>query len=225
MPSSTSRTSAPTASHRLATAFTKLSLVARKALEAYLIVSAVAASVTMSGAWVDANSAPTRAAAAWSSPPTTIRSGCRASWMAVPSRRNSGFDTTATSGRSRSCSTSSVEPTGTVDLLTTTAPCSRWGPISTATASRKLHVGGPVGALGGGHAQEDEVGARAPRRPRPARSAAGPSRARRARCRRGPPRRWWARPATAAPPWRDRAPRSTPGSRDGPGTTAVVSPT
>ena len=53
MPSRTSRTSAPTASHRLDTALTKLSLVARKALEAYLMVSAVAASVTISGAWVD----------------------------------------------------------------------------------------------------------------------------------------------------------------------------
>ena len=48
----TSRTSAPTASHRPATALTKLSLVARKALDAYLIVSAVAASVISSGAWV-----------------------------------------------------------------------------------------------------------------------------------------------------------------------------
>ena len=150
MPSRTSRTSAPTASHRLDTAFTKLSLVARKALDAYLIVSAVAASVTISGAWVDANSAPTRAAAARSSAPTTIRSGCRASWMAVPSRRNSGFDTTATSGRSRSCSTSRVEPTGTVDLLTTTAPCSRWGAISTATASRKLTSAAPSAPWGVG---------------------------------------------------------------------------
>ena len=37
----TSRTSAPTASDNRATALTKLSLVAKKALEAYLMVSAV----------------------------------------------------------------------------------------------------------------------------------------------------------------------------------------
>ena len=42
--------------------------------------------------------------------------------MAVPSRRNSGFETTKTSGRCSSCSTIFVEPTGTVDLFTTTAP-------------------------------------------------------------------------------------------------------
>src|ERR1700674_3510795 len=46
----TSRTSAPTASHSPATALTKLSLVARKAFEAYLMVSAVAASVIKRGA-------------------------------------------------------------------------------------------------------------------------------------------------------------------------------
>ena len=131
----TSRTSAPTASHRLATALTKLSLVARKALEAYLIVSAVAASVMRSGACVPANSSPTRAAAAWSSAPTTMRSGCRLSGTAVPSRRNSGLDTTWTSVRPSTRSTTSVEPTGTVDLLTMTVPGARWGPISAATAS------------------------------------------------------------------------------------------
>ena len=60
----TSLTSAPTASHSPATAFTKLNLVARKALEAYLMVSAVAASVISRGAWVPANRSPTRAAAA-----------------------------------------------------------------------------------------------------------------------------------------------------------------
>ena len=42
--------SAPTASHTAATALTKLIFVARKALAAYLIVSADAGSVTMSGA-------------------------------------------------------------------------------------------------------------------------------------------------------------------------------
>ncbi len=42
--------SAPTASHTAATALMKEILVARKALAAYLIVSALAGSVTMTGA-------------------------------------------------------------------------------------------------------------------------------------------------------------------------------
>ncbi len=45
MPRRTSRTSAPTASHTLAMAFTNETLAARKALDAYLIVSAEAGSV------------------------------------------------------------------------------------------------------------------------------------------------------------------------------------
>jgi len=45
MPFTTSVTSAPTSSHTAAMALTKLILVARKALEAYLIVSAEAGSV------------------------------------------------------------------------------------------------------------------------------------------------------------------------------------
>ncbi len=49
MPRITSLTSAPTASHTAAMAFTKLILVARKALEAYLMVSAEAGSVTING--------------------------------------------------------------------------------------------------------------------------------------------------------------------------------
>ncbi len=50
MPSATSRTSALTASHRLATSLMKETFVARKAFEAYLISSADAASVTRIGA-------------------------------------------------------------------------------------------------------------------------------------------------------------------------------
>ena len=60
-----------------------------------------------------------------SSTPTTMRSGCLKSSIAAPSRRNSGLDTTENraSGRSLriSASTSSPVPTGTVDLVTTTA--------------------------------------------------------------------------------------------------------
>ena len=131
-PSRTSRASAPTSSQRPANALTKLNLVAKKALDAYLIVSDVVASVTMSGAPVGAKSVPTAAAAAVSSAPTTMRSGCMLSRTAVPSRRNSGFDTTLMSGRPITCSTIVAEPTGTVDLLTTTEPDMRWGAISFA---------------------------------------------------------------------------------------------
>ena len=59
-----------------------------------------------------------------SSVPMTMRSGCLKSWMAAPSRRNSGFETTATSLSGRNSrmmrSTSSPVPTGTVDLVMTT---------------------------------------------------------------------------------------------------------
>ena len=50
MPLTTSETSAPTSSHTAAIALTKLILVARKALEAYLMVSAEAGSVISVGA-------------------------------------------------------------------------------------------------------------------------------------------------------------------------------
>src|SRR3712207_3922751 len=113
MPSTTSRTSAPTASHTFASAFTNDTFVARNAFDAYLIVSADAGSVTTSGARSDSNSVATRMAAAWSSLPITMRSGFRQSWTAEPSRRNSGFETTNTSPRPRARSTTRVEPTGT----------------------------------------------------------------------------------------------------------------
>ena len=109
--------------------------MAKNALEAYLIVSDVVASVTMSGASVVENSSPTIAAAWGSSAPTTIRSGLRLSSTAVPSRRNSGLETTLTSERPITCSTMVAEPTGTVDLLTTMARGERCGPISLAAAS------------------------------------------------------------------------------------------
>ena len=103
--------SAPTASHTAATALMKEILVARNALAAYLIVSADAGSVTITGAVIPRYSDATRTAAAWSSAPITMRSGLRKSWMAEPSRRNSGFDTTATSLRPSARSTTRVDPT------------------------------------------------------------------------------------------------------------------
>jgi hypothetical protein len=56
--------------------------------------------------------------------PITIRSGRLKSAIAAPSRRNSGFETTAKAASGRVSrmirSTSSPVPTGTVDLVTTT---------------------------------------------------------------------------------------------------------
>ncbi len=109
--------------------------MARKALLAYLMVSADAGSVTMSGAATPMYRAATRMAADWSSLPMTTRSGCRKSLTAEPSRRNSGLDTTKTSLRPSASSTRRVEPTGTVDLLTTIEPAASSGAISAAAAS------------------------------------------------------------------------------------------
>ena len=70
--------------------------------------------------------------------PTTMRSGRLKSLIAAPSRRNSGFDTTAMSASGRVSrmmrSTSSPVPTGTVDFVTTTVkPLTDWA-ISRAAA-------------------------------------------------------------------------------------------
>ncbi len=96
MPIATSRTSASTASHRLAIALMNDTLVARNAFDAYLIISADAGSVTSTGACRPRYSSETRTAASGDVHPITIRSGARKSCTAWPSRRNSGFDATVT---------------------------------------------------------------------------------------------------------------------------------
>ena len=116
--------------------------MARNALAAYLIVSADAGSVTITGAATPRYSDDTLIAAAWSVLPTTMRSGLRKSCTAEPSRRNSGFETTLTSGRSSTRSTTRAEPTGTVDLLTTTLS---YGSAGRDLRGRRLDVG-QVGA-------------------------------------------------------------------------------
>src|SRR4051794_27454245 len=135
MPSTTSFMSAPTPSHTAAMALANDTFVARNALDAYLINSADAGSVTINGAAMPRYSDTTRTAALWSLVPMTMRSGCRKSCTAEPSRRNSGFDTTNTSLRPSARSTTPVDPTGTVDLLTTTVSGVRTGPTSAAAAS------------------------------------------------------------------------------------------
>ena len=134
IPKMTSVTSAPTASHSAAMALMKLILVAKKAFEAYLMVSAVVGSVSTIEAPVAPKSSATAVAARGSVEPTTIRSGARLSATAVPSRRNSGFETTAMSGRLIVRSTRSAVRTGTVDLLITMASGLRFAAISSAAA-------------------------------------------------------------------------------------------
>ncbi len=82
-----------------------------------------------------------------------MRSGLRKSRTACPSRRNSGFDATVTpSARApasdRTRCTKRVEPTGTVDLLTTTVFGARTGAISRATFSTKVRSAAPSAPWG-----------------------------------------------------------------------------
>ena len=99
------------------------------------MVSAVVGSVMTMAAPVEPKSSATAVAARTSVDPTTMRSGWRLSVTAVPSRRNSGFETTAISERPMVRSTRFTVPTGTVDLLITMVPGSRNGPISAAADS------------------------------------------------------------------------------------------
>src|SRR3954463_666003 len=152
MPSATSRTSAFTASHRLAMALMYEILVARNAFDAYLIISADAGSVTRIGACTSRYRSDTRTATAVSSQPITTRAGSRKSRTAVPSRRNSGFDATPTSlvapAWLRWRATNCVDPTGIVDLFTTTVPARSTGAISWTTASTADRSAAPVSDWG-----------------------------------------------------------------------------
>ena len=126
MPAATSLTSAPSSSQMAAISLMKEMRVARKALEAYLIISAVRRSVTTIGARRARCSCATFSAASLFSEPSTTRSGLRKSLMADPSRRNSGLETTAKSMgcgwvRETISATQSPVPTGTVLLLMITS--------------------------------------------------------------------------------------------------------
>ena len=71
----------------------KLIRVARNAFEASLTISAEATSARTIGRPSSAYSAATRSPSASAKAPITTRSGCMKSRTAVPSARNSGFDT------------------------------------------------------------------------------------------------------------------------------------
>ena len=66
--------------------------------------------------------------------PTTIRSGLRKSCTALPSRRNSGFQTRVAPVPAIVSASRAAVPTGTVDLPATTSPGARCG-ISDAIAA------------------------------------------------------------------------------------------
>ena len=127
MPRDTSCTLAPSFSHRSAISLIKVIFVAKNAFAAYLISSDERRLVNNKGDSLRNSgryTARMTSRAHSTSLPTTMRSGRLKSPMAAPSRKNSGFDTTANS----SCglvsrmmrSTSSPVPTGTVDFVTTT---------------------------------------------------------------------------------------------------------
>ena len=137
IPSITSRTSAPTPSQIAATALINEIFVAKNAFAAYFIVSAEEGSVIIVLTASDSYNSQTSFEALTLCDPMTILSGCRKSWIALPSRRNSGFDTTLTSDLPRVSSITAAEPTGTVDFVTTVASALKKGPISFETLSIK----------------------------------------------------------------------------------------
>ena len=138
-----------------------------------------------------------------SSVPTSTRSGCVKSWMAEPSRRNSGLEQTAKSASGRTArrrrSISRLVPTGTVDFVTITVKPSRCG-ASSSTAPE--HVGEIGVAVAAAHRRADreehEVGVLRPPRRGPSVKRA----AQRACCaraaRRGPARRSATLPALSS---------------------------
>ena len=93
IPRATSSTSAPVSSQTLAISLMNEIFVARNALAASLIISALAMSVRTSGAPSGAYSSTTASPAQSPTSPTTTRSGLRKSSSADPSLRNSGHDT------------------------------------------------------------------------------------------------------------------------------------
>ena len=127
IPLATAWTSASTASHRADISLMKLIFVARNALAAYLISSALSRPVTTMGVSIRLsgryNSRSTCSARSVSTPMTT-RSGRMKSDNAAPSRRNSGLEATSKSASGFSSMTMRLTlravPTGTVDLSTIT---------------------------------------------------------------------------------------------------------
>ncbi len=92
MPSATRTTSAPVASQTFAISLMNEMRVISAAFAASLIISAEATSQRTTGPSIPAWSAATASPSSSRKAPTTIRSGCKKSFTAVPSAVNSGFD-------------------------------------------------------------------------------------------------------------------------------------
>jgi hypothetical protein len=154
MPWATTLMSASTFSHTRATSLMKEILVARKALLAYLIISAVYRLVISTGASSGLYSSATRAAAARSWVPSTMRSGSMKSCTAEPSRRNSGLETTGTESRDGDrvvrmmSDTTSPVPIGTVLLLTITTGSVRCSAIIAVARRTSVRSASPVAPMG-----------------------------------------------------------------------------
>ncbi len=140
MPRRTWSTSAPSRSHRVAISFMNEIRVASMAFAAYFVSSAERTSMNRTGCSARTNGAYSSAITARArseETPTTTRSGRMKSSIAAPSFRNSGFETTSKgcfAVSRRTAATLSAEPTGTVDLFTTTAYPVRVRPMSPAAA-------------------------------------------------------------------------------------------
>ena len=158
--------SAPTRSAMFAISFMKLILVASIALAAYLVSSAERTSIATMRSWLRLNGAYRRLSCSIADAllaPMTMRSGRMQSLTASPSFRNSGLEATsnaisaprAASSAAIAARTLSAVPTGTVDLLTTTAARARCWPMVRATASTYLQVGAAVLVRRRAHGNED----------------------------------------------------------------------
>ena len=140
--------------------------VASIELAAYFVSSDDRRSITSMRSVVRVNgaySARSVSTARLSSAPMTTRSGFMKSLTASPSLRNSGFDATANSCFACFLTIASIlspVPTGTVDLVTSTAqPGERLGDLLGGLEDER-QVGGPVGPGRRSDRQQDHLGAR-----------------------------------------------------------------
>ena len=149
----------------------------------------------------------------------------------MPSRRNSGFDATPTCSIAAPASarirwTSRVEPTGTVDLLTTTVPAAQHRRDLAGDVLDEREVGRAVVALRRLHAEEHELGDRRGRVAAPTTNAQpAATRAPRRPARAGRPRGSGPRPWRARRPARRRCRRTATSWPRCARQAAVVSPT
>ena len=160
MPRATSSTSAPVSSQTLAISLMNEILVARNALAASLIISALAMSVRTSGAPSGSYSSTTASPAQSPSSPTTTRSGWRKSSSAEPSLRNSGQETYANPALPCSAKIRLIAapvPTGTVDFITSACVAGRRHRSDDRVHGRQVGVAGVGRRRADGDEQQPRV--------------------------------------------------------------------